>query len=255
MLIYGGELGDILSITEYTKTAPRKWLKEEIEWMLEKKKEGHSNEEISKALGRTEVSISLKLKRLKKESGSNTYNVQHVDEKYSSNKEFIENHLTNPKTILDVYCGVNSYWRNTYPNSKVTTNDADKTIEADNHEDAFKLLCKLYYEGKRYDLVDLDPFGSAYESFDLAIKMAKKGLIITFGEIGHKRWKRLDFVNKRYDIFSLEDFTIEKLIEEVVRKGKQNKKTLTPVIVDNFKQISRVFFIVTPYKETAQWED
>ena len=191
---------------------------------------------------------------MKKESGSNSYNEKHIDEKYLANKDFIQS-LSNANTLLDVYCGVNSYWKNNYFDLEVTTNDSNEDIPADYHYDAFKLLCHLYYEGKKFDVIDLDPFGSAYENFDLAIRMAKKGLIITFGEIGHKRWKRLDFVNKRYDIHSIEDFTVEKLVEEVVRKGKQHKKLLTPVIIKNFHQISRVYFVISPYKETSQWEN
>ena len=72
--------------------------------------------------------------------------------------------------------------------------------------DALKLLCREYIGGKRYDLVDLDPFGSAYDCFDLACKIAKKGLCITLGEMGHKRWRRFDFIRTHYDIDCEEDF-------------------------------------------------
>ena len=106
----------------------------------------------------------------------------------------------------------------------------------------------LYYADERFDLIDLDPFGSAYDCFDLAIKMAKRGVIITFGEIGHKRFKRIDFVSRYYGITNFEDFTIENLIKEVVRIGHRNKKELIPTIVREYKNITRVYFKIEQYK-------
>ena len=37
-------------------------------------------------------------------------------------------------------------------------------------------------------------------------RMAKKGIIITLGEFGHLRWKRTDFVEKKYNITDLKNF-------------------------------------------------
>lgn len=229
----------------YTTTKPRKWTKEEIEWTKKLINEGYSNKEIALSLDRSETSVSIKVKRLSKKQ--NTYNHKHVEEKYKLNTMFLEE--IKPKTILDLYCGVNSF----YKDLNTTTNDIDKNIEAEYHEDAFKLICKLYYENKKYDLIDLDPFGSAYDCFDLAIKMAKKGLVITLGELGHKRWKRLDYVGSHYDIDNLEDFTIENLIEHIQKIGLKNKKEL---IIWNYKEwqnIGRVYFIVKEKKITEQW--
>ena len=84
--------------------------------------------------------------------------------------------------------------------------------------------------------------------------MSKKGIIITYGEMGHKRWKRLDFVSKRYDINNVEEFTIDKLIEKTVLIGKRNKKLLIPEIITNNKLISRVHYRIEDYKESSQWE-
>ena len=53
--------------------------------------------------------------------------------------------------------------------------------------DALKFCCYEYYCGNQYDLIDIDPFGSVYDCLELAIKMAKKGIIVTYGEYGHKR--------------------------------------------------------------------
>lgn len=230
----------------YTTTTPRKWTKEEIEWTKNLIKQGYSNKEIAVSLGRSETSVSIKVKRLGKKQ--NTYNEKHVDEKYELNNMFLEE--IKPKTILDLYCGVKSF----YKGLNVTTNDLSKEIEADYHEDAFKLICKLYYEGKKYDLIDLDPFGSAYDCFDIAVKMAKKGLIITLGELGHKRWKRLDYVGSHYDINNLDDFTIETLIKHIQKIGLKNKKNLVVWEFREWRNIGRVYFKIEPIKITEQWE-
>ena len=108
---------------------------------------------------------------------------------------------------------------------------------------------------KKYDLIDLDPFGSAYDCSDLAIKMARKGLYVTLGEMGHKRWKRLDYVKTRYGINNLDDFTSDNLIKKIQEIGIQNKKKLNVFACKDWQNISRVWFVIEPYKETSQWED
>ena len=252
ILVYPYAKGKELKKGEYVKSTPKKWSEEEVNWAYNKKQEGYSYKEIGAALDRTEVSVSIKIKRHTKKN--NTYNKDHVEGKYEDNELFI-NTLDSVSSLLDVYCGVHSYWKNKHTEIDVITNDKDKDIVADYHIDSLKLLCQEYIKGSKYDVIDLDPYGSAYESFDLAIKMAKKGLIITYGEMGHKRWKRLDYVSKRYDIDSIEDFTIEKLIEKTILIGKRNKKELTPVIITNNKLISRVYFKIGEYKESSQWKE
>lgn len=252
MLIYPYDKGKELKKGKYVKSTPKKWSDEEVEWAYNKKEEGYTYKKIGEALDRTEVSVSIKVKRHTKKN--NTYNKDHVDGKYEDNKLFIEN-ISSVKSLLDVYCGAMSYWKTNHPEIKVVTNDKDKNIDADYHMDSLKLLCQEYIKGNKYDVIDLDPYGSAYESFDLAIKMSKKGLIITYGEMGHKRWKRLDYVGKRYDIDSIEDFTIDELIEKTILIGKRNKKELTPVIITNNKLISRVYFKIGEYKESSQWKE
>ena len=251
-LIYPYQLGEQMTKTEYVSSVPRKWTKKEEEWLLEKRNEGFNYSEIAKALGRTEASVSIKGKRLQKRIENNNYNESHLEQKYNSNKLFYDRNSFN--TCLDLFCGVNKYWSNN-TNMIVTTNDKNTEIKADYNEDAFRLICKLYSQGNKYDLIDLDPFGSAYDSFEIAIRMAKKGIIITFGEMGHKRWKRLDYVSKRYNINDIENFNVLAMIEKVQLIGTRHKKWLEPVIVDEYKNISRVYFEINPYKETSQWEN
>jgi len=240
--------GDKIEKTEYTKTAPRRWTDKELEWCKQLKKEGYTNKEVAESVDRTIVSVRIKLKREKKKNG--TYNAPHKDKKYQTNTNFME--YLQPNSVLDLY-SANSYYKR-YDNIDLTTNDINESFDTDYNLDAHKLICKLYYDNKKYDLIDLDPFGSAFDSFDLAIKMAQKGLIITFGEMGHKRFKRLDYVSRYYDIYKLEDFNIDNLISYVQNIGIRNKKKLSVVYKKEWKNIARVYFEIAEHKITEQWE-
>ena len=209
--------------------------------------DGFTNKEIAESIDRTEVSTQIKIKRLGKKEY--TYNDEHIADKYQTNMEFIN--YINPKTIIDVYAGNKSF----YSDYQVISNDKNENANTDYHLDALKFCCQMYIEDKKVDIVDLDPFGSAYDCFDLAIKMAKKGLIITFGELGHKRWKRLDYVSRYYGINSLDDFTLDALIEEVQKIGRKNKKDLIVYSKKEWRNIGRVYFEIQPIKITEQWED
>ena len=242
------ETGKYLSPNNpYVKTTPRKWTDSEIDYMLQLKEKGKSVDEICSILNRSSASVSVKLKRLKK--GNNTYNQKHLLEKNKINKRFVS-HI-NPSSILDVYHGAGNP---AYNGLNVVSNDINPDCECDYHMDALHLLCKLYSEKKKYDLIDLDPFGSAYDCFDLAIKMAKKGLCITLGEMGHKRWKRLDFVKPRYNIGNIDDFSSDNLIHTIQTIGIANKKRLIVFDKKDWQNISRVWFVIEPYKEISQWD-
>lgn len=239
-------LGKTTTPGGYTNTAPRKWTEEEINWCIDLKNKGFTNAEIAASVGRSEVSTQIKLKRVTKKN--NTYNAAHVTEKYEINNKFIE-HIK-PNTVLDLYCGEKDF----YKEFDRVTNDKNEQIPATYHMDAFKCICMLYSQNKTFDLIDLDPYGSAFDSFDLAIKMAKKGLVITLGEMGHKRWKRLDYVKNTYDIERLEDFTIDNLIAYIQKIGRRNKKELIVFDCKEWRNIGRVWFEIAPYKELSQWE-
>ena len=243
-------VGCMKSGSIYTKTAPRKWTDDEIKWITDMRKNGYSMSDIALSTGRTEVSISLKMKRLGKKR--NTYNTSHVNEKYEINRWYAD--MLKPDTMLDLYCGEKSFWHNSGLIKRVFTNDYNNTFNADYHEKAEMLIHKLYYERKSYDVIDLDPFGSAYECFDLAMKMAKKGLIVTFGEFGHKRFRRLDYVKSRYGISSYEEFTLENLINGLQNIARQNKKKLEVVYAKSWLNIARVWFVIKPLKITEQWK-
>lgn len=232
----------------YTSSSPRVWTDEKLKWVKHLIEQGYSNREIAESVGRTLTSVAIKIKRLGKKDGN--YNADHIQEKYAVNQKFFD--AIKPKSILDCYCGESMFYAGYI--GAISNDINPNIISADYHMDAHKLLCKLFCEDSKFDLIDLDPFGSAYDCFDLAIKMAQKGIIITFGEMGHKRWKRLDYVGRYYGIGSLADFTLENLIAHVQMIGHRNKKNLIVCYQREWRNIARVWFKIEPLKITEQGE-
>lgn len=241
-------IGEFRTAGGYTKTTPREWTDAEIAWAVEHKKMGYSIDALAEALGRSSVSVQVKLKRISKIEDA--YNSENRDEKYRGNSEFLR--LISPNSVLDAYAG-NSWWKGAGVNT--VTNDKDPKFQTDYSLDALDLLCQMKLEGKKFDIVDLDPYGSAYDQIDLALKLAKKGLVISFGEWGHKRWKRFDFVKPRYAIEQESDYgTGQKFIQEVQRIALCNKKEAEPVIQLQYSNFFRVYFVLSEKKITEQWE-
>jgi len=236
----------------YTKNAPREWTEQEIQWVQSLLEKGYTRKQIAISIDRSETSTAIKIKRLSKKD--NTYNEQHIEEKYEINKKFLEH--TKPKIVLDVYAGEKSFYAG---KCGVVSNDKNPKAETSYHLDALLFCCRMYgwrgvAQNNAFDIVDLDPFGSAYDCFDLAIKMARKGFVVTLGELGHKRWKRLDYVRSHYGIETLEDFTIDKLIEHIQMIGRRNKKQLNVYAKKEWRNIGRVWFEIEPLKITEQWK-
>ena len=238
--------GEIKKSGGYTKTAPREWTSTEIAWVKNLLNDGFTSKEIAISIDRSDVSTAIKIKRLGKKE--HLYNSDHVADKYQTNLAFLN--YIKPETCIDAYAGEKSFYADC---CTVISNDKDFGFDTDYHLDALKFLCQMYIEGKRADIIDLDPFGSAYDCFDLAVKMAQKGLVITFGELGHKRWKRLDYVRRYYGIERLEDFTIDALISHVQAIGRRNKKELIVFAKKVWRNIGRVWFEIEPLKITEQW--
>ena len=235
--------GDYTKNGGLTKFQPRKWTEKEIDWVFMLKEKGFNTKQIAECIDRDITQVSIKIKRMSKKNGT-TYNVKHREDKYYTNELFLME--IKPKSVLDLFSGYPSFYEDKV--EELYTNDENEKLNSYYSEKAEKLVHKLYYENCKFDLIDLDPFGSAYDCFDLAIKMSKKGLIITLGELGHKRFKRLDFVQRYYGIESIEDFTTDNLIKHIIKIGERNKKNLTPVHVKEWRNISRVYFKIENLK-------
>ena len=241
------ELGKQLTNTGLTLSTPRQWTDQEVNWMLKQKDNGASVSEIAELLDRTPISVQVKLKRLSKTADS--YNEKHRHLKYAANDLFYS--AIRPKSVLDLF-SCNSWYAD--KDCAVITNDLSEDFETDYSEPAKRLLMQFALQAKRFDLVDLDPYGSAYECFDLAIELARKAIVISFGEYGHLRWKRLDFVRDRYQIHSLDEFMPEKFVAEAQRIGRLHKKELQLLDLVQYGNFLRAYFKIESMKITEQWE-
>ena len=218
------------------KSLPKKWSKEEVKILMQLKKNKKSFKEIAEQLERTEESCKRKYLRKRKEQDK--YNVGHRSLKYEYNFKFLKE--VNSENILDVFSGgISWYKKNT--NLNVIDNDI-KVDGADFKLDAFDFLYK--HRKQKFDIVDLDPFGSAFDCFDFALDIAQKGLIITFGEMCSKRFNRKDFVESRYNIKTLQDFTSDKLSNYIEKRALIFKKKLTPIIKAEMTNILRIYYKV-----------
>ena len=216
------------------KSIPKSWTETEIQKMLELKKQGIGFDEIGRRLERTAYSCNRKYYKMMKKL--DTYNDKHRDKKYEYNNNFLQEVYAS--SILDAFSdGVSWYKQNT--DLKVIDNDL-KVDGADFKVDAFDFLYQ--HRKQKIDIVDLDPFGSAFDCFDFALDIAQKGLIITFGEIVGRRFNRQDFVWHRYGIEYIEDFTTDKLSEYVEKRALMFRKKLTPIIKAEMTNISRVYY-------------
>ena len=199
-----------------------RWTKEEEDWCWKLYKEGYSYKDIAESVGRKENSVSIKMKRLKKANGE--YNKKRIEDICNVNDMYMEymNNKYKEVTVLDVFDGLNKYYST--KGYKVIENNKNTSIKADYNMDGGKLLITLASKNEKMDIVDIDSFGACITYLEDALKIAEKGIILTFGELGHKRWKRLDFVSKHYNIKDLEDITLENLIENVLNKAKDMGK-------------------------------
>jgi len=229
----------------YTKSIPRRRTDEEVEELIMDKQQWLSISEMAEKHNRTSVAINIKLKRIWKKSGS--YNKEHLGEKYKANGQFMS--IIKPTSVLDLYCWENMRRANNC-DCNVYSNDKDENIPCEYHEDAERLITELWLAWDRFDIIDLDPYWSAYDCLDKAIRLADKWLIVTVWELWHKRFKRLDYVRYRYDIYDMEHFTLGNIIKYIQKIWMINKKKLMPVLIKDWNRIWRVYFSIDNIKIT-----
>lgn len=225
--------------SKYLKTAPREWTDKEIEYLIEMNSIGFSSKDIAESMDRSEVSVSVKLKRLGKKN--NRYEGKHSLEKRELDTSFF--YQINPDKMITLLGGTKDIDYNNDFEHEIFHN-----VNSSFGESALKILARKYIEDVDYDYINLDTFASCYDAFDLAIKMANRGLAITLGELGHKRWKRLDFVERYYGISDLKDFTLDNLILHIQKIGLRNKKKMSVIFKKEWNNVGRVWFEIEPIK-------
>ncbi len=225
----------------------RSWTKEETDYLLYHKKKGATHKQLIETLGRTNHSINCKLKTFKKTAiGKNQPNI--ID-KYETNKLFID--LIQPNSVLDTHAGKKSYYK-TLDIKNVVSNDKLHGKYNNYNLDSLKLLKMLT---QNFDIVDVDPFGQVFDFIDPALKLAKKGLILTYGEFGSKPFHKKGIMGPRpatkrifnnYGFDTINDFNIDYLITKTKEMALKYNKILTVEFAKSSKNKSiwRVYFSI-----------
>lgn len=226
---------------KYNGTMATKWTSEEEDWCWRLFQQGYKYSEIAYSIGREEQATRTKMKRLKKKY--NIYNDKHRDDKYQTNDLYLK-YMSSKyaiNNVLDVFCGYEMFYSKRGYNS--TNNDINKEIQCEYNLSANKLLKLMIKENRKFSIVDLDSFGATITYLEDALKLAENGLIMTLGELGHRRWKRLDFISKHYsNINSIEDITVGNFIDEIIRIASLKDINLKVIYSKDWTNIGRVWF-------------
>ena len=217
-----------------------------IKEIIELKEEGFSYKHLSRKYDYSEELIKSWVSKQRKQT--NTYNSDHLEEKYQINSEFFN--VINPKSILDLYCGRNRFWASNYGTKcKVISNDTlvDKDARPDYKMNikADQLLQAYLMVDKHFDLIDIDPYGSPRECIEAGIKLADKGLIITFGDFKNccKRFSTEE-KNLFYEYYGIDlpkkKITIDHMAEYVIKLSNYKFKVWD---ISSWRYCDRIYFI------------
>lgn len=178
---------------------------------------------------------------------SNTY-IDQQQVKYDADNAFAKE--IEAETILDVYAGDSRKY--VALKKKVITNDIDQKCNTDYHLPADRFLAQMYGEARNIDLVDLDPYGSCWDCLPLAIKLARKGLIVSYGDFSNWRYKRWEIIQHQIGCKpeSIEQYK-QFLITITIQMGMTYaKKKLVPVYQYTVnKYFTRIYYRV----EKGKW--
>jgi hypothetical protein len=243
--------------SKYTKKNPntkgkgRKWTHMEELWIWWLKyEEKLTINMVAYCMKRKEKAITNKLRRLRKKYGY--YNSGHRIAKYDLNRLIVEK--VKPKTVLEPYSGPCSFFKTLMKEGgtsieSVITNDIDPHFDTDYTMDASAFVSKFFSSKKKFDLIDIDPYGDGFSCIEPAIRMVKKGLIITLGELGHKVHNRLDTVSRSYFIDDTKDYNAEFMIKRIQKMGERHNKKLIRIDTLDKDNIARVYFRVEKLTE------
>ena len=224
----------------------KKSTEEKIEEAIRLKSEGFSNQHIADKLGVgvTRIKDYLSIKKKK----DNVYNLDHLEDKYGLNDDFFN--IIKPKSILDTCCGQRKFWADYKKfGCKVVSNDNmhdEKaspdylmTLKANQLLEAYKLA------GTKFDLVDVDPYGNPADCLEAAVKVAKKGLIITFGEFKRMRYRYKNvgkkYFKEKYGIdMSFDDITINDMADLIIKLSDNKFKVWK---IGDWRYCDRIYFI------------
>lgn len=259
-------------------TEPQSWDDHEEEELLNLIQEDKSKKELYEAFpDRPTASVNNKVRRLKKENG--LYNSSYAEQKYDVNKEWIEmidDNLRGDLRIFDAYAGTgdSSVIYDKYASEIVATeledevyeileDTLDKSYHETIHTDCTRELMRRCADGEKFDFIDLDPFGTPFDSIPLAISMISNGyLSVTYGDIKLQRWGRSNPLIKQYKMPETTDWreVAEYMIgwtvfEGIRQRNSSDVRSLTPISIKNFGGQSGVLRVLYRVEKTGVLSD
>ncbi|RLI80707.1 hypothetical protein DRP04_07785 [Archaeoglobales archaeon] len=275
-----------------------RWTKEEEQILWNAINSGKSIAEIQKEYfpHRTLTAVKRKINRLKKKQG--IYNTAYASQKYSINKNWIEKafkDIGEPLQIVDGYSGegnslLKCYIQYTNCGYAVEVNKKtfqkllvncqeygfreEKVEQVGNMEwhllrlkektlycirgNVEQVMAYLFALGKRVDFIDLDPCGSCMRALPLALRVVKRYITVTYGQLQAARFKRLDvlfrdcpFITEDKSFKEVFNCLVEWTLYEGIRAGVTLKMEEFKVLPNLRTGVVRVLFKVEKINAVA----
>jgi len=170
--------------------------------------------------------------------------------KYDADRAFAKE--IQADTIVDAFAGDSRKYSPLKNVNWIITNDIDQKCKTDFHLPADRFLAQMYGEARNVDLVDLDPYGSCWDCLPTAVKLARKGLIVSYGDFSNWRYKRWEIIQYQLGCVpeSLEQYG-QLLMLMTMRMGMTYaKKKLIP----KYKYSPNKYFVRIYYTvEAGKW--
>ena len=198
----------------FERRVSTKWTTCEENRLLEYRKEGLTYSQISEKMGRSISSLKHKYVRLNQASNKDEYH--HPKEKSMQAEEVLNG--KEGLSILETNSGFGNMTNIYSKYGRVEAQDIDKdkvralkestseTVEVKKC-DSFKEMYNQVFQGKIYDVVDLDPYGFPSRFFPHVFNLIEDGfLFVTFPKMGVQQINKI--MIKHHEVFwglSLED--------------------------------------------------
>jgi hypothetical protein len=190
--------------------------------------------------------ILLPQDNYKDRSKKNRY-AERQDFKYDLDRKFVKE--LGAVTIIDAYAGTS----NRYASMKleVMSNDLDNTCNTNYHLCADRFLNLIHGSGMTADVVDLDPYASCWHCLPTAIKLANKGLVVTYTDYTNWRFHRTAVIERQIGTRpkNWEEYRIGLILATIDMAEVFAKKKLRPIyLFEPTKTFLRVYYLVTDKK-------
>ncbi len=188
------------------KRVSKKWTEVDENLLLDLREQGKTYPEISKIMNRTTSSLKHKYVRLNQSANDDKHH--HPKEKTQQVESLLNG---DSLKILETNAGKGNLTQVYKRYGSVLAQDISresveylKSLELDNVEikqvDSFRKIHKYIYEGRKFDVIDLDPYGLPSRYFPHVFDLIDDGILfVTFPKVGIQQINKITV--KHYDVF------------------------------------------------------